>query len=159
MALKELLITTLLALLPISELRGAIPYALAKEFPLAFVYPYCVFLNALLGPLVYLFLSTLHKLFMRFSWYRKLFNHFVEKARSKVSGKVEAYGYWGLMLFVAIPLPITGAWTGVLGGWILGLSKKRTCLAILGGVIISGIIVSIVAYFGIEALSFIIKKV
>ena len=159
MDLKGLVITSLLTLLPISELRGAIPYALARSFPVFFVFPYCVLLNALVGPLAYLFLSTLHKIFYRWNWYKKLFDSLVIRARKKVQSKVDTYGYLGIMLFVAIPLPITGAWTGTLGAWILGLSKRKTCLAVLGGVFIAGIIVTLVAYFGLEAFSFFIKKV
>jgi len=66
---------------------------------------------------------------------------------------------FGIMLFVAIPLPITGAYTGTLGAWILGMSRRKTILAALGGVIISGIIVSIVATLGIQAFSFFIKEI
>jgi len=159
MDFQGLVITALLALLPISELRGAIPYALARSFPLTFVFPYCVLINALVGPLAYLFLSTLHSLFYKWLWYRNIFDSLVIKARKKIENKVETYGYLGIMLFVAIPLPITGAWTGTLGAWVLGLSKKKTCLAVFGGVIIAGIIVSFVAYFGVEAFSFFIKRV
>jgi uncharacterized membrane protein len=63
------------------------------------------------------------------------------------------------MLFVAVPLPITGAWTGTLGAWILGLGRRKTITAVAGGVIISGIIVSVIVGFGVEALGFLIKHV
>jgi len=76
----------------------------------------------------------------------------VEKARAKVHGKVERYGYLGLLIFVAIPLPVTGAWTGTLGAWVLGMSKKKACLAIVGGVLVAGLVVSIlVALLGAGA--------
>lgn len=149
--------TALLTLAPISELRGAIPYALASGLPVVFTYIYCVALNALLGPLVYIFLQTLHRLFYRMGWYRRLFDLVVARARIKVHDKVARFGYWGIMLFVAVPLPITGAYTGVLGAWILGMEKKRIFLAVLGGVIISGTIVTLISYFGIQALSIFIK--
>ena len=149
--------TALLTLAPISELRGAIPYALASGMPVLFTYLYCVALNALLGPLVYLFLQSLHILFYRMNWYHRLFDRIVERARIKVHAKVTRFGYIGIMLFVAIPLPITGAYTGTLGAWILGMEKKRIFLAVLGGVIISGTIVTLISYFGIQALSIFIK--
>lgn len=147
----------LLTLAPISELRGAIPYALANEAPVVFTYIFCVALNALLGPIVYVFLQTLHTLFYRLGWYKKLFDRIVARAREKVHDKVARFGYIGIMLFVAIPLPITGAYTGTLGAWVLGMEKKRTFLAVLGGVIISGFIVTTISYFGIQALSIFIK--
>lgn len=151
------LTTALLTLAPISELRGAIPYALAQGMPILFTYLYCVILNALVGPLVYLFLQTLHTLFYRMAWYRVLFDKIVARARLRVHEKVVRFGYIGIMMFVAIPLPITGAYTGALGAWILGMEKKRVFLAVLGGVIISGIIVTLISYFGIQALSIFIK--
>lgn len=156
---QTMMITSLLALAPISELRGAIPFALASGVSLWIAYPLCVGLNALLGPLVTLFLNTFHKLLYRWSFYQRIFDRFVARARRRIHGKVEKYGYLGIMLFVAIPLPITGAWTGTLGAWILGLSKRKTYLAVLGGVIISGIIVSLVVTLGLQAFSLFVKQV
>jgi len=151
------IITAFLALLPISELRGAIPYGIANGLAPVFTWFYCVILNAAVGPLVYIFLSTVHKLLVKFSWYKNLFERFVEKTRHKIEGKVKKYGYLGITLFVAIPLPITGAYTGTLGSWILGLEPKKTFLSVLIGVMISGTIVLAITYFGIEALSFFTK--
>ncbi len=151
------IITALFALLPISELRGAIPYAIANGLTPMFTWFYCVILNAAVGPLVYIFLSTFHKFLIRFTWYKNLFERFVEKTRHKIENKVKKYGYLGITLFVAIPLPITGAYTGTLGSWILGLEPKKTFLSVLIGVIISGTIVLAITYFGIEALSFLTK--
>ncbi len=148
-----------LSLLPISELRGAIPFAYLRGAPLIPAYLVSVGTNALVGPLVFIFLSTAHRLFTRMAWYRRFFEYTVEHARRKTEGKVHRYGYWGVMLFVAIPLPITGAYTGTLGAWILGLDRRRTCLAVLGGVIISGIIVSSILFFGVEALYILVKRV
>lgn len=148
------LITAFLTLLPISELRGAVPYAIANGLSPVFTWFYCVLLNATVGPLVYIFLSTFHKFLIRFIWYKNLFERFVEKTRHKVENKVKKYGYLGITLFVAIPLPITGAYTGSLGSWILGLEPKKTFLSVLIGVMISGTIVLAITYFGIEALSF-----
>ena len=157
--LQTLAVAAVLALLPIAELRGALPYALLKDIPLYIAYPFCVILNALVGPLVYVFLSTLHKVFVRMDWYSKLFDRLVARARGKVHQKVERYGYLGLALFVAIPLPITGAYTGTLGAWILGMDRRKTMLSVFVGVIVAGIVVSIVTLLGVEALSFFVKHI
>lgn len=149
----------LLSILPISELRGSIPYLLANKAPLAFTFIYCTTLNALVAPIVYIFLSSVHKLFYRMGWYRNLFERFVEKTRSKVKKEVDKYGFLGLMIFVAIPLPVTGAYSGTLGAWILGMDKKKSILCVAAGVFIAGIIVTTISWFGIGALSFLLKKV
>ncbi len=163
MTLETLSWTALFSVLPISELRGAIPYAVGHGMNPVYAYFYCVLLNALVGPFVFIFLNTFHRLFSKMEWYRTLFDRFVEKTRKKVGGKINKYGYFGVTMFVAIPLPITGAWTGTLGAWIFGLKKRKTIPAVILGVAISGLIMSIITYlvfnYGIDALSFFIKKI
>lgn len=159
MTFSDLLITGFLSIAPISELRGAIPFALAKGMPVIWAYLFCVTMNFLAGILVLIFLNTFHKLFYHISLYRRFFDSFIEKARRKVGAKLEKYGTWGLTVFVAIPLPVTGAITGTLGAWVLGMKKRQILPAILAGVAIAGIIVSIIAYYGIEAFSFFTKQV
>ena len=159
MSVNPLLFSIILSLLPISELRGAIPFALSQGIPLAAAFPLCVGFNALVAPLVFIFLSTFHKLFLKMGWYERFFVKFIENARNKVQDKVKRFGYLGIMLFVAIPLPITGAYTGTLGAWILGMSRRKTILAALGGVIISGTIVSLVSVLGIQAFSLFVKEI
>lgn len=147
-----------LSMLPISELRGAIPYLLANGAPVVFTYLYCTALNALVGPVVYIFLSSVHKLLYRAAFYRNFFERFVEKARMKVKPEVDKYGFWGLMVFVAIPLPMTGAYSGTLGAWILGMDRKKSILCVAAGVAIAGLVVTLVAWSGIGALEFLLKK-
>lgn len=149
--------TAILTLLPIAELRGGLPYALIQDIPWILAYPYCVLLNALVAPIAYLFLNSIHKLLYRWQFYSTNFDKLVERARRKLTKKVERFGFWGVAVFVGIPLPITGAWTGTLGAWVLGLSRRKTMLAVLVGVAISGLIISAVVLFGIEALDFLIK--
>jgi uncharacterized membrane protein len=151
--------TAFLSFLPISELRGAIPFAIANDIPWYIAYPYAVILNALVAPVCWLFLSTLHKLFLRMKWYENFFNRFVERARTKLQAGVEKWGWLGIAVFVAIPLPVTGAWTGTLGAWVLGLRKDRTLLAVILGVVASGIIVTAVVTLGIQAFSLFVKQV
>lgn len=151
--------TAFFTLLPISELRGGIPYAIANGIPWYWAFVYCVLLNALVAPIAYVFLDTFHKILYRWGFYAGIFDKLVEKARLKLTDKVERFGFWGVTLFVGIPLPITGAWTGTLGAWILGLSRRKTMLAVLVGVIISGSIVTAIVLLGVEALELFIKHV
>ena len=93
------------------------------------------------------------------NWYKKFFENFIERARNKLHKNVERWGWLGIAVFVAIPLPITGAWTGTLGAWVLGLSKRRTMIAVIIGVICAGTIVTAVMLLGIKALNVFIKRV
>jgi len=85
---------------------------------------------------------------MKFKFYRKTFGFFHKRAEKKskeVDKNMKNLGYLALCLFVAIPFPITGAWTGTLISWVLGLNKIKSFFAIALGVIIAGIIVSLVS--------------
>ena len=154
-----LLVTAVLSFMPISELRGAIPFAMVNNIPWYAAFLFSTAFNALIAPFCWLFLATAHKLLYGIHWYQKFFDRFVERARKKLSGGMEKWGWLGITLFVAIPLPMTGAWTGTLGAWVLGVSKRRTMAAVILGVIIAGIVVTAVMALGIEALNLFIKKI
>lgn len=158
MDLTTFALSAILSLTPISELRGAIPLAVARGMPVWLAGLWCVAWNALAGPIAFLFLASAHKLLYRWRRYAGFFDRFVERAREKVRPEVEKFGYWGLLVFVAIPLPLTGAWTGVLGGWMLGMPRRKVLVAVAAGVAIAGIVVSLVVGLGVQALSFLVKR-
>lgn len=156
--MNSLLQIILLSMLPIAELRGGIPLAIAYNYNPINAFLICTLANILIIPIIFLFLETINKIFLKISWYNKVFYKYLEKARKKVHNSVEKYGYIGLMIFVAIPLPITGAYTGAIGAWALGLEKKRAFAFIALGVIIAGIIVTLVSYYGFHFLDIFIAK-
>ncbi len=147
-----------LSLLPIAELRGGIPLAVAHGIPLWNAYLLCVFANILVIPIVYIFLNSLHHLFYRLGFYRKTFDGYVNRTLSKAEGRVKKYGYWGVMLFVAIPLPITGAYAGTLAAWLLKLDIRKAFWYLALGVMISGTIVSIAIMTGLGVLRIFTKS-
>jgi uncharacterized membrane protein len=156
--MNQILLAILLSMAPISELRGGIPVAIAyginNNLTLAHILLLIclmILVNILVVFLIFAFLDFFHTGFLRFKFYNKFFVRFLDVIRKKID-KVEenyaAYGFLGLMLFVAIPVPGTGAWTGVLIAWILGLERKRSILAISSGVVLAGIIVSLATFAG-----------
>ncbi len=158
MSASVVAVAVLLCLLPVSELRGGLPYALARGVPLLPAYLLCVGANALVGPLVYLFLATMHRLLDRFAPYHRLFERVVARTRRRVRAAVERFGPWGLALFVAIPLPITGAYTGALGAWVLGLERRKAFPALVLGVVVAGVVVAGVYALGIKALYIFMRR-
>lgn len=147
----------ILSLLPISELRGGIPYAVGNDINILTAYIVCVLSNILVIPILYLFLETLHNVFYKIKFYRLIFDKWVIRTRKKAEKNVKKYGYWGIMLFVAIPLPITGAYTGTLAAWLLQLDKKRSFWYLALGVVIAGVIVSIATLTGLGLLKVFVK--
>ncbi len=151
--------SALWSILPISELRGGIPYAIAKGINPIVAYFLCVGVNALAFPITLMFLEFLHPIFLKVKFYEKLFDFFVVRTRKKLESKIEKWGFWGLMIFVMIPLPVTGAYTGSFGAWLFNLSKRKAFLSVTLGVAIAGIIVTLAYVFARESFSFIFKSV
>ncbi len=158
--MNDLMYSIILSLLPIAELRGGLPYAyLVGGYPIWISYLVSVGANFFVGPIVFIFLETVHKWLINWTFYSKIFNKLVSRVRRKTSHLIEKYGFWGIALFVAVPLPVTGAYTGTMAAWLFGLDKKKSMLAVLVGVCVSGLIVSIVVYFGLEGFEFMYKRV
>ena len=147
------------SLLPISELRGGIPIALSNGFSIYNAFLIGVLANILVIPIVFLFLDNIHDLFMNNGFYQKTFNKYIEKKRQSLEKHIGTMGeFLALVLFVGIPLPITGAYTGTLLAWFFEVPKKKAYAALITGVIMAGIIVSLVSFFAIETFSFFIKS-
>ncbi|HIJ66186.1 MAG TPA: small multi-drug export protein [Candidatus Hydrogenedentes bacterium] len=145
------MVTVILSTLPILELRGALPVALLAPDPLPLwqAYPLAVFGNMIPIPFIIWFLEPATDFLRR--W--RLGDRFVEWlfARTRRKGKnIEKYETWGLILFVAIPLPVTGAWTGSVAGHVFGLRKVRTLLACFAGACIAGVIMTLLSVFARE---------
>ncbi len=156
----DLLVSMLLSFIPVSEVRGGIPYGYFTGLPLTQVVPLCILCNLIVPVFAWTFLATLHKFFYaHWNWYREKFELFLEKTRKKVQPFVEKYGFWGLMVFVAIPLPMTGAWTGSVAAWLLGIEKHKAILAIGLGILIASAIVTGILLGGSSVGSIFIKRV
>ncbi len=156
--MNDLVYSIVLSMMPIAELRGGIPYALANDINPVTAYIICTAANVLAFPIVYLFFGIFHDLFYKMPWYSNLFEKLVQRTRQKVYDNIEKWGFWGLMVFVMIPLPVTGAYTGSFAAWIFGIEKRKAFLAVSLGVLISGLIVTAVFLSGAEFLKFLIKE-
>ena len=144
MELKSLLWTLVLAMAPVSELRGAIPYGLAHDIPLGLLLPLCVAANLLPVPLIVLFLRKILAWMQRLGGKPKALAEWLIARGFKKTMMVKKYETLGLFLLVAIPLPGTGAWTGALVAALMGLRMKVALPAIAGGVAAAGVLVTLV---------------
>jgi len=145
------LVTIIVAALPISELRGSIPLALGV-FHFSIVKAYLLSIIGNLIPVIplLLFLESVSKwLRERFNWGEKFFGWLFTRTKKR-SKLVERYGTIGLMFFVAVPLPLTGAWTGCVAAFLFGIRRAWATLSIANGVLIAGIIVTLASLGVIE---------
>ncbi len=135
----------IISMLPIIELRGAIPVAFALGMPLVPSFIVSVVGNLLPVPFI-LWLITPFCNWLKTTKMLSWFPEFLERKVDKNKEKVTKYANWGLFLFVAIPLPGTGAWTGALIASFLDFKFRDAFIAITGGVITAGIIMSAFSY-------------
>jgi uncharacterized membrane protein len=133
----------LASLLPVGELRAGIPLAVAQGADPLAALAVCVLANTLVAPFGFLFLNTAHRWLQRIPPYHRFTTRYLERARRKAHASLERWGMAGLMIFVAIPFPLTGAYTGTAAAWALGMRLSHALPAIIAGVAIAGIIVSI----------------
>ena len=135
-----------ISVLPIIELRGGI--IAAKLMGVAFLraFPICIIGNILPIPFVLLLLDKIFALLRKFKFTSK-FMAFLDRKVEKNRDKVERYGWLGLLLFVGIPLPGTGAWTGALIANALKMPIKKSLPTIFLGVICAAIVMSVISYF------------
>jgi uncharacterized membrane protein len=153
--IKELIVV-IVAAMPIAELRGALPIAINLfHFPWYWALSLAVFGNLLPVPFLLLFFDGIARLVSKVNIGER-FMDWVETHARRHSKKVERYETIGLALFVAVPLPLTGAWTGSIIAFLMGMRFSYALLSIAIGVLIAGIIVTVfclLGYIGLENLT------
>jgi len=140
------------AALPVSELRGAIPLGMSMGLPLPKVLVLSIIGNLLPVIPLLLFLSPVSEKLRRFKLWHRFFE-WLFKRTEKRADIVQRYEALGLMLFVAIPLPITGAWTGCAAATLFKIKFRYAFPAIIAGVLIASVIVTSLCLAGSELLS------
>ncbi len=141
-------------MVPIFELRGAIPVA-----HFVFALPaWQTYLISVIGnlvpvlPILWLLDPTSRWLMRHFRFMERFFDWLFDRTRRRTEQKVKKYGALGLMLFVAIPLPVTGAWTGCVAAFVFGIRIRSAFPPVVAGVLIAGVVVSILTY-GVSAVA------
>ncbi len=143
----------LIAMLPVFELRGSIPIAILEYGS----DPFTAFYLSVIGNMIpviplLLFLEPVSNYLRRWKMWDNFFTWLFERTHRKHSASFEKYGSIGLAVFVGIPLPATGAWTGCAAAFVFGFKFKHAFLAILAGVIMAGIIMTVVTMTGVKIL-------
>lgn len=151
--MNPLVYTFLISMVPIVELRGAIPVALASGVDLLPAICVSMIGNLLPIPFIILFIRKILEWLKSHKGRMQRLANWVEAHAAKRIPKVQKYAFWGLVLFVAIPLPGTGAWSGALIAAMLDMRLKKAFPAIMLGVIIAGLIVGLASSGTMMALS------
>ncbi len=143
---KELIVF-IISLMPILELRGGLLAASFLGIPPLRAYIISIIGNIVPVPFILLFINKI------LEWMRnskvKFFNkiaNWLDKKAKKNHDKIEKYGYWGLVLFVGVPLPGTGAWTGCLAASVFEMNRKKSFFAVMLGILMASIIMMLISY-------------
>lgn len=148
------LIVFLVSMVPVIELRGAIPYGVAFGLPLGLTFLIAIVGNMIPVPFIYFFARKLlvwgsdkPVIGGFFSWCLRK----GEQGGKKLLSRAGRGLYWALLLFVGIPLPGTGAWTGTLAASLLDMDFKKSVWACMGGVLLAGCIMGVLSVLGVSA--------
>ena len=150
------LIVFLISMVPLVELRGAVPWALTQNMPVLPSYIVAIIGNMLPVPFIYFFARKVLEWGkdINVGFIKKFCNWCLEKGEKggqKLQAKAGRGLYFALLLFVGIPLPGTGAWTGTLAASFLDMDFKKSVIAVMGGVILASVIVGVVCTLGFGA--------
>ena len=135
------------SMIPIIELRGAIPLGAALGLPIWLNFLLSVIGNMLPVPIILLFVKKVLEFMSkcRVKFFNKVANYVYGKAE-KNRGKIEKYSFWGVAIFVGIPLPMTGAWTGSLVAAIINMKFWKALLSAFVGVICAAVVITLISY-------------
>ena len=156
--MDEILNMVWITFLPFLELRASIPYGILKaNLNWALVFLVCVITNIILGAVLYPLIDTIIRIFTRIGFIDNLYRRYVKRTQRRIDRYVKKYGYLGVAIFIGIPLPGSGVYSGALAAHLIGLDYKKFIIADIIGVLIAGVIVTIVSLTGVEAFDFFIK--
>jgi uncharacterized membrane protein len=144
---------------PVTEIRFTIPYLIIKEDVLWYwALPVCFLGNLLPVPFLLLFLEPVTNFLRKVDVFDRIIHRVFERTRRK-GGVIERYGPWGLVFFVAIPLPGTGGWTGCIAAHLFGIPFRRAVPPVVVGILLAAIVVTILSVIVPEALEWLLINV
>ena len=144
---QDILFTFLISFSPFGEARAGIPYGELVGLPILLVFIIGLTANLLVFPVFYKAIELANKHLWKNPLYKRIALYLSSRARNKTRPVIKKYGVWGLMVFVMIPLPITGAYIGTIAAYIFGISYRKSLVAISSGITISSIMVALFMYF------------
>lgn len=148
--LGKYLIVLFVSMIPLIELRGALPFAVLMELPTVPSFVICIIGNMIPVPFIFFFARKLLEWGADKKYIGRFFTFCLEKGHKggeKLKEKAGKGLFLALLLFVGIPLPGTGAWTGTLAASILDMDFKKSVIAVVAGVLLAGIIIGVLSLF------------
>ncbi len=145
--ITDLIIAMLWSISPFGEAKVGIPYAILKGVNIYVAFVACFVTNVFVFPVMMFFLKFINLHFFKWRPYKKSAIYVAKRAKGGAGKSVQKYGFWGLLIFVMLPIPGTGVYAGTLASYLLGINKKQAFLANTIGIFFSCVIVWVATVF------------
>ena len=142
----DILWTFLISFSPFGEARAGIPYGELNGIPIILTFIIGLSGNLLVFPIFYKVIEIANKHLWKYKTYKKGALYLALRARTKTQNVIKKYGVWGLMVFVMIPLPVTGAYIGTIAAFIFRINYHKSIIAVSIGITLSSIMVAVFMY-------------
>lgn len=139
--ISELVKAMMWSVSPFGEAKVGIPYALFNDVNIYLAFIFCFAANVLVFPIMIFFLDYINKHFLKFRFYKKSAIFVARRAKTGAGKNVQKYGFWGLLIFVMIPLPGTGVYAGSIASYLFNINRKIAFFANTIGIFLSCVIV------------------
>jgi len=148
--IKDIVISILWSISPFGEAKVGIPYGLYNGLNIYLVFVICFLANLLVFPIMIFFLEKINSYLLRWSWYKKAAIWVARRAKTGSGDKIKKYGFWGLLLFVMIPLPGTGVYAGSIATYLFKIKRRKAFVANTVGIFFSSVIVWVTTLLAIQ---------
>jgi uncharacterized membrane protein len=146
----DIVVAVLWSISPLGEAKLGIPYALLNGVNIYLAFIFCFLANVLVFPMMNFFLDVINRYFFKWYYYKKSAIFIALRAKAGAGKNVKKYGFWGLMIFVLIPLPGTGVYAGTIAAYLFGLERKQAFLANTIGIFCSCLIIWVTTIIAME---------
>ena len=149
--ISEVFIAALWSISPFGEAKVGLPYAILNGVNYYVAFVVCFLANVLVFPVMQFFLDFINRHFLRWRFYKKSAIFVARRAKTGAGKNVKKYGFWGLLIFVMMPIPGTGVYAGTIAAFLFGFEKKQAFLANTIGIFISCVIVWTATILAVES--------
>lgn len=139
--IQDIIVSMLWSVSPFGEAKVGIPYGMLQGLNIYLVFIVCFLANLLVFPIMMVFLDNVNHYLLRWNWYKKSAIWVARRAKTGSGNKIQKYGFWGLLLFVMIPLPGTGVYAGSIASYLFRIEKKKAFTANAIGIFLSSVII------------------
>ncbi|UJH92182.1 small multi-drug export protein [Antarcticibacterium sp. 1MA-6-2] len=151
--ITEVIMAMLWSVSPFGEAKVGIPYAIFNNINIYVAFLVCFLANVLIFPIMSVFLDYINRYFLKWRFYKKSAIYVARKAKIGAGKNVQKYGFWGLLIFVMLPIPGTGVYAGSIAAYLFGIERKRAFLANTIGIFLSCLVVWIITILTFNGMS------